>query len=202
MTGPTVCVVRTGLANLASVLAGLSRAGAEAYISESPAEVAKATHVVLPGVGAFGAAMAHLKKCGLVDPLRDRLNAGRPTACVCVGMQLLCEESEESPGVEGIGVVKRKVQRLPNTVRVPQLGWNQVEPCEEAKLLDSGYAYFANSYCIPEPPEGWNYATTEHGIRLTAAIEKGPLLGCQFHPELSGVYGLELIKRWLAAAES
>ena len=192
-----VCVVRTGLANLASVLAGFRRAGADPFVTENPAEVESATHVVLPGVGSFGPAMKHLDECGLTPVLKERLAGGRPTFCVCLGLQLLHEASEESPGVAGLGVIHSTIRRLPNTVRVPQLGWNSVEPVPGCKYIQAGHAYFANSYCAPVPGEGWLPAYTEHGVKFVAAMEKGALLACQLHPELSGEWGLGLIKRWI-----
>lgn len=197
---PEVAVVRTGLANLASVLAGLRRAGAVPSVTEEPAAVERAPYVILPGVGAFGAAMKHLHAHGLVDVLRRRLDAGRPTACVCLGLQLLCESSEEDPGVEGLGHVPASIQRLPNTVRVPQLGWNSVEPELGCEFLTPGHAYFANSFSLRTKPAGWHVAWTEHGVRFVAAMEKGDLLACQFHPELSGNWGLALVKRWVGTA--
>lgn len=192
-----VYVVRTGLANLASIQAGLRRAGAEPHITENPDDVARATHVLLPGVGAFGAAMEHLNACGLTKALQERLRAGRPTMCVCVGHQLLCEESEEDPGVPGLGIVPHRARRLPREVRVPQLGWNIVTPDAGCTRLEKGYAYYANSFCIDKAPQGWSAAWSEHGIPFVAAMEKGKVLTCQFHPELSGPYGLALVKRWL-----
>ncbi len=197
MTTRDVYIVRTGLANLASVQAGLKRIGANSYITENPADVEKASHVVLPGVGAFGAGMKQLNACGLTPVLRERIYAGRPTMCVCLGHQLLCEASEETPGVEGLGVVKATAKKLSGNVRVPQLGWNEVTPKSDGGMLEKGYAYFANSFCVPEAPEGWTPAYTEHGLKFVAAMENGALLGCQFHPELSGPYGLSLMKRWL-----
>ncbi len=196
-----VHVVRTGLANLASVLAGFRRAGATPYVTESPEEIAGATHVVLPGVGAFGAAMEHLERQGLADVLRGRLERNRPTMAVCLGLQLLFEQSEETPGVRGLGFVPGRARRLPAEVRVPQLGWNRIEAEQGCRLIGDGYAYFANSFCIDTRPPGWKCGTVEHGIRLVAAMERGNLLGCQFHPELSGAYGLELMKRWLQTKE-
>lgn len=193
-----VYVVRTGLANLASIQAGVRRAGAEPHITENPEDVRRATHVILPGVGAFGAAMAHLNECGLTPALQERIRADRPTWCVCVGHQLLCQESEEDPGIPGLGIHPVKVVRLPQSVRVPQLGWNEVVPSADCRSIQHGFAYYANSYCMDTPPPGWAHATSEHGIRFVAALERGNVLTCQFHPELSGPYGLELMRRWLA----
>lgn len=195
-----VQVVRTGVANIASVLAGLRRLGAEPALTEDPQTVATATAVVLPGVGAFGAGMERLRAAELVGVLRERVAAGQPTLAVCLGLQLLCEQSEESPGVEGLGALPATVRRFPSTVRVPQLGWNEVVPQAEGGLLERGFAYFANSYRLDRAPAGWAWARSEHGGPFVAALERGAVLACQFHPELSGPWGAALLGRWLARA--
>lgn len=192
-----VLVVRTGLANLASVLAGLRRAGAEAEVTHAPEAVLRADRVVLPGVGALGAAMETLRREGLDSALYQRIAEGRPTLCVCLGLQLLLEGSEESPGVPGLGVVPGHARRFAG-VRVPQMGWNAVAPEDGCRLLAPGHAYFANSFRLVDPPPGWAVATAEHGGPFVAAMERGPVLACQFHPELSGAWGLDLLRRWVA----
>jgi imidazole glycerol phosphate synthase glutamine amidotransferase subunit len=191
-----VAVVRTGTANLASVLAGLRRAGAEPFVTTDPAVVRDAERVVLPGVGAFGAAMAALREHGLVEPLRSRAVAGRPLLGICLGLQLLTRESEESPGVEGLGVIPAAVRRFPPGPRIPQLGWNHVAPVG-ARVLAAGHAYFANSYRLDALPDGWGGAMGEHGGPFVAALERGRVVACQFHPELSGPWGRALLERWL-----
>jgi glutamine amidotransferase len=192
-----VAVVRTGTANLASVLAGLQRCGAVGRITTDPEEVREARHVCLPGVGAFGAAMANLELADLVRPLVDRLVAGLPTLAICLGMQLLCEGSEESPGVRGLGVYRTSVSRFSGSIRIPQLGWNHVVAEDGFRFLESGCAYFANSYRLESAPEGAVAAVSDHGGPFVAAFEVGNVLACQFHPELSGAWGLGLMERWL-----
>ena len=130
-------------------------------------------------------------------PLVERVSAGRPTLAICLGLQLLCESSAESPDVAGLGVVPLRVTRLRDTVRVPQLGWNHVDPDPASKFLKPGHAYFANSYCLEELPAGWAGAWSEHGGPFIAALERDSVLACQFHPELSGDWGLALLRRWL-----
>jgi imidazole glycerol-phosphate synthase subunit HisH len=195
--GDPVFVVRTGTANLASVTAALRRAGREVEITERERDVENAARVVLPGVGTLAAAMEHLRGAGLADPLRRRIDAGRPTLAICLGLQLLCAGSEESPGLEGLGVIPATVSRLRGGVRVPQLGWNQIEPTAGARRLVAGHAYFANSFKLDELPTGFEGALCEYGETFVAALEKGPLLACQFHPELSGDLGKTIIGRWL-----
>jgi glutamine amidotransferase len=194
-----VLIVPTGTANLASVQAAFRRLGAEPVVSGEPARIRGVGHVMLPGVGAFGAAMARLVEAGADAALRERIAADRPTIAICVGHQLLFESSEESPGVRGLGIVPAPVGRFPATVRVPQFGWNEVTLEEGCNLLEEGWAYFANSFRATAAP-GWNVAWAEHGGRFVAAMERGNVIGCQFHPELSGWYGTALLSRFLELA--
>ncbi|PKN57852.1 MAG: imidazole glycerol phosphate synthase subunit HisH [Deltaproteobacteria bacterium HGW-Deltaproteobacteria-14] len=195
-----VVIVRTGVANLASVLAGLRRLGVTPDVTTDAAAVREARAVVLPGVGAFGAGMAALHEHGVAAALIERAAAGRPLLAVCLGLQLLAASSDEAPGVAGLAVHDGHVARFPDTVKVPQLGWNEVTPDAGCRLLEPGYAYFANSYRLTDAPLGWAAARSDHGGPFVAALERGPILACQFHPELSGPWGLALLDRWLAAA--
>lgn len=201
MTRRQVVVVPTGTANLASVLVGLERAGAQASVTHEPGSVERADFVVLPGVGALAPAMEQLELDALGPVLIERLKQGRPTLSICLGLQLLCEGSQESPGVAGLGVVAGQVERFPDGVEVPQMGWNRVEPDPECVLLQAGWAYFANSYRLEQPPPGWAVASSDHGGRFVAALERGRVLACQFHPELSGRWGQNLLLRWLDGEE-
>ena len=196
--GPEVFVVRTGAANLASVMAGLERLGARPKLTRDRDEVAAAPYLVLPGVGAFGAAIEELTAQGLIEALQQRIEDDRPSLCVCLGLQLLAQSSEENPGVRGLGVLPLEARRFGDSVRVPQLGWNRIEPEPGCRLLQPGHVYFANSYRLAEKPDGWNVAWSEYGGRFVAAIERGNVLGCQFHPELSSGFGHALLGRWLA----
>jgi len=192
-----VVVVRTGTANLASVVAALERAGRTVLVADEPATVVEAARLVLPGVGSFGAVAEALARGGLAAPLAERIRSGRPTLAICLGLQLLAAASEEDPGAEGLGVLDATVTALPPTVRVPQLGWNQVRAEDGCRLLEDGAAYFANSYRLEAVPPGWEGAMADHGGPFVAALERGAVLGCQFHPELSGRWGQSLIERWL-----
>lgn len=194
-----VAVVPTGTANLASVGAAFRRLGAEPVVVEDPAAVLRAERVMLPGVGAFGASMGRLRERGLDAALRERILADRPTICICVGHQLLFEASEESPETPGLGLVAGTVTRFPPGVRTPQFGWNEVEAGDDALLLESGWFYFANSYRATAAP-GWRVARAEHGGPFVAAMERGNIVGCQFHPELSGADGNALLARFLELA--
>jgi imidazole glycerol phosphate synthase glutamine amidotransferase subunit len=224
----TLVVASTGAANLASVMAGLSRvlqgSSIEARVTDRAGEVAEADFAILPGVGAMGPAIARLKALGMVGAFRDRHASGRPSMGICLGMQLFCEGSEESGGVEGMGIVPASVRRFACSLPLPQLGWNRVRaaaagspPSPEASLLRSedeglahrcirdGWAYFANTYRVEAAPEGFIASESVYGERFVAALESGEpgeaagrcLLLCQFHPELSGPWGIALFRRWL-----
>jgi imidazole glycerol phosphate synthase glutamine amidotransferase subunit len=144
--------------------------------------------------------MEGLEADGRAARLRERVRARRPLLAVCLGLQLLCEGSEESPGVPGVGAVPGRATRFPRGVRVPQLGWNLVQAGPGPGLVENGHFYFANSYRLDRAPAGWRAATSDHGGRFVAAFEDGPVLACQFHPELSGGAGLGLLGRWIDAA--
>lgn len=204
--GQRVCIVRTGSANVASVEAALRRLGLEPVVTESAGAVIRAERVVLPGVGSFGAAMRRLDALGLAEPLRARVDADRPTLCVCLGMQILFEASAESPEARGLGVVPGRAERFREAagLRVPQMGWNDVVPDAGGAGVPAGVAYFANSYRVTAAPEGWCCGWSEHGERFLASIEKrsarGSIVACQFHPELSGAFGSEILSRWRDAS--
>ena len=189
-------IVPTGTANLASVIAAFRRLDAEAVVTADPAAIRTAAHVMLPGVGTFGSSMERLAAAGADVALRERIAADRPTIAICVGHQLLFATSDESPGARGLGVVPTHVGRFPEDVRVPQFGWNAVQAGEDGRLVEDGWAYFANSYRATSAP-GWKVATAEHGGPFIAAMECGNVVTCQFHPELSGAYGAALLSRWL-----
>jgi imidazole glycerol-phosphate synthase subunit HisH len=192
-----VVILPTGTANLASVLAAFARLDARTRIATEPAMVLDAERLVLPGVGTFGATMAGLRAAGLADPFAERARAGAAVLAMCVGLQVLFEESEESPGSTGLSVLPGRVGGFPETVRVPQFGWNRIEPEPGCRYLEAGHAYFANSFRVLQAPD-CKVARAEHGDSFVAALERGPLVACQFHPELSGSFGHDLMARWLA----
>lgn len=190
-------VIQTGVANLASMLEGLARLGATPRVSRDVEDVRRAERVVLPGVGTFGAGMAALREYGLVDVLRTRIREVRPTLCVCLGMQMLAEESEESPGVMGLGVIAGKVKRFAGEgVRVPQMGWNVVTG-------EGGgfWAYFANSYRLERVNEGMRVGMARYGEKFVACVQDRGVVACQFHPELSGESGRRLMRVWLRGGD-
>jgi imidazole glycerol phosphate synthase glutamine amidotransferase subunit len=192
-----VTIVDSGIANLASVQGAFRALGVETVLTREPGAVRTADRIVLPGVGAFGAGMASLRSAGLDVAVRDAAACGAPLLAICLGLQLLTEGSEESPGVPGLGLIPGTCRRLPEQVRVPHLGWNGVRVDPGARYLRDGTAAYANSFGLTEAPAEWTAAWTRHGGPFVAALERENVLACQFHPELSGQWGLDLLGAWL-----
>jgi imidazole glycerol-phosphate synthase subunit HisF len=163
--------------------------------AEDRDSISNAERVILPGVGAFGAAMERINELGIAKALRDRIESGKATLAICLGMQLLMTESDESTGVQGLGIATGRVERFSAAQRVPHFGWNDVNP-ESAGCVEPGLAYFANSYRLTSVPAGWSGAWTTYGGRFVSAMWRGACLACQFHPELSGAWGQALLQRW------
>ncbi len=194
-----VSIMDYGVGNLHSIAKGLERAGAKVEIVTDPAALLEAESIVFPGVGAFGAAMGILRPT--LPALRKRIEGGTPTLGVCLGMQILFEHSEESPG-EGVAVLRGEVKRL-RAGRIPQMGWNDVVPLDDPLfdgVPEGAQFYFANSY-VCHPDEAIAVAKTEYGESFPSAVRKGALCGVQFHPEKSGPPGLRLLKNFVRIAE-
>src|SRR5213079_280018 len=166
-----VVIVDSGVANLASITSAFRRLGATVVVTGDEGVVRDAPRVVLPGVGAFGAGLGALRARQLDQAVTQAAARGTPLLGVCLGMQILCEASEEAPGVAGLGVIPGTCRRLPEDVRVPHLGWNAVTATGDG-LVATGVAAFANSYALREAPAGWVPAWTTHGVRFVAALEK------------------------------
>ena len=194
----TVAIADSGVANLASIQSAFRALGAAPQVTSDPETFRSASFGVVPGVGAFGAGIDALRRTGLDEAIIARAANGAPLLAVCLGMQMLGTASEENPGVAGLGIVEGVFERLQPGASIPHLGWNRVEAEAGTRLLSSGDAAFANTYCLPEIPVGWAGASTVHGGSFISAIERGRLLATQFHPELSGRFGMELLRRWLA----
>lgn len=194
-----IAIVDCGTGNLASVSNAFKILGAEARVTSKPEDIRQAGGIVLPGVGAFGYFMERLRGKNLEGPLMEAIGAGKPYLGICLGMQVLFGNSEESPGVPGLGIVKGKVVKFRGR-KVPQVGWNTVTPSKKG-FVRQGYAYFVNSYyCVPEKTR-FIAAESDYWSRFCCAVQEENILGVQFHPERSGEYGLELIGRWLNAGK-
>jgi len=204
MSAPRIAVVDYGIGNLRSAEKALQHLGADARLTPDEAEIAGAAAVVLPGVGNFGACMRALRASGLEAVARAAATDGRPFLGICVGMQMLFDGSDESPGEAGLGVVGGRITRLPATVRLPQMGWNTLDARPGSKLLaglpDPAWCYFVHSYA-PEPADEADVAAwCDYGRRFAAAIERGPLWATQFHPEKSSAVGLALLANFVKGA--
>ena len=199
-----IAVVDYGIGNLRSAEKALQHLGAKAKLTSSPSDIAGADAVVLPGVGNFGACMHALRGSGLEAVTLDAAHDHRPFLGICVGMQMLFDGSDESPGVRGLGVVPGRITLLPRTERLPQMGWNTLTVRAGSKLMaglpDPAWCYFVHSYA-PEPgDDGVVAAWCEYGREFAAAVERGPLWATQFHPEKSSAVGLALLANFVDAA--
>jgi len=200
---PLIVLLDYGAGNLASVHKALRHCGAEVTVTSDPKGLGDASGAILPGVGAFGEAMARLESAGLVQPLRDYIAQDRPFLGICLGLQLLFESSEESPGVEGVGVFPGRVARLPENpgLKIPHMGWNQLRRRREcwalAGLAEGAYAYFVHSYVVAPADEQLIATTTEHGVEFVSSVTRGRLYACQFHPEKSQQVGLTILRNFV-----
>jgi glutamine amidotransferase len=201
VSGPVV-IVDYGIGNLGSALKGFRHLGAEAVLSGEPRALGQAAALVLPGDGAFGAAMDELRGRGLLDRLLDAVRAGTPLIGICIGMQVLFEESEEMGSHRGLGLLPGRVRRLPPGRPIPHMGWNTLRARRPHPVLEGlgpePYVYFVHSYYCDAPDEVV-VATTEYTVELPAIVGRGNVLGLQFHPEKSQAVGLRLLENALAA---
>ncbi|HBT90991.1 MAG TPA: imidazole glycerol phosphate synthase subunit HisH [Ruminococcaceae bacterium] len=201
-----IAVIDYGAGNLLSVEKALRFIGCDTAVTRDPARLKAADAAVLPGVGAFGDAMACLKSSGLVRPVLDFIGSGRPFLGICLGLQLLFEGSEEAPGVPGLGVLRGKILRIPKApgLKIPHVGWNSLDLIRRDGLFqgleDHPYVYFVHSYYLKAADRGIVSATAEYGVTLDAAVAKGSLFATQFHPEKSGKTGLRMLRNFAAAA--
>lgn len=204
-----IVVVDYGAANLLSITRALEACGAEVVVSGEPEALRRADGIVLPGVGAAGAAMTNLRASGCDVALVEAARAGRPLLGVCLGMQLLFEELEED-GARGLGLLRGTVPALPPGRKIPHMGWNRLtwdaaDPQAGVfeGLESGGYVYFVHSYhCVPAEAEGAALAWTDYGGPICAAVARSELFGVQFHPEKSGATGLRLLRNWLRRVRS
>ena len=195
----TIAIVDYGMGNLFSIYNALNRVDAQARITSEPKALSGADGIVVPGVGAFGQCMDSLSR--FEDALSEALEEGTPILGICIGLQVLFEESEESPGARGFGWIKGNVVKLPAEVMIPQMGWNSLSINRPVEMLegirDGDMFYFVHSYYALPVDKSVIAATTCHGVNLAAVIEKDNLFATQFHPEKSGNKGLKILKNFV-----
>jgi glutamine amidotransferase len=199
-----IAIVDYGVGNLRSVQKALERVGATAIVTANPADLDTARGIVLPGVGAFGDGMEHLRARGLVDPVLQQVDRAKPLLGICLGMQLLFEESEEMGHHQGLGLLPGQVVRFPEgELKVPHIGWNQLHKTgnNPARALLAGvttgaYAYFVHSYYAQPDDASDIVATTEYGPVFASVVGRDRIFGAQFHPEKSQEVGLRLLQNY------
>lgn len=193
-----IAIMDYGTGNLKSIRNGFLKVGVDATITRDPYKIENADALILPGVGAFGRAMKHLED--YKDLIHDYINSGKPFLGVCLGLQLLFTKSQEDEGIKGLDVFKGEVLRLPEGLKIPHMGWNNlkiVNKCPIFKETGNDYVYFVHSYYVKPEDESIIAATTDYGIDVTAAICKDNVFATQFHPEKSGEVGLNILKNFV-----
>jgi imidazole glycerol-phosphate synthase subunit HisH len=204
-TSGALYIVDYGSGNLRSVQKAFEHVGVSTVVGSDAQAMRDAAALVLPGVGAFGAAMTQLVGKGLAEPLIERIEAGVPFLGVCLGLQLLFEASDEDPGVKGLGLIQGDVRSLPATVKVPHIGWNQAELCECSDLFegipDGSAFYFVHSYAVvPRSPGDVMCMTDYDGVTFVSGIEADNIVAVQFHPEKSSTLGLRFYRNFARKA--
>ena len=197
-----IAIIDYGAGNLHSVKNALDFLGAENIISNKSEEILGADKIILPGVGAFGHAMDALKKSGMDKTVKEAVKQNKPLLGICLGLQLMFEESEEAPGIEGLGLFKGKIVKIPDTgLKIPHMGWNSLSGHEKSRLLgnlgDNPYVYFVHSYYLTTPEEEVVSAYTNYGAQLGVAVERGNVFATQFHPEKSGDVGMKILENFI-----
>lgn len=199
-----IAIIDYDAGNIKSVEKAFLSMGETPVLTRDPEVILQADHIILPGVGSFGDAMENLNKFGLIDVIHEAINRKIPFLGICLGLQLLFESSEETPGVAGLGILKGKIVRIPEGpgLKIPHMGWNSLNVREGASLFKGlekePYVYFVHSYYLQAKDPKIVAATTEYGVTIHASVEKENVFACQFHPEKSSKTGLAILKNFLA----
>lgn len=198
-----IAIIDYDAGNLKSVEKALAALGEQPVITRDPELILSADKVILPGVGSFGDAMGKLHQYGLVDVIRQVAEKQIPFLGICLGLQLMFERSDEAPGVEGLGLLKGEILRIPDCpgLKIPHMGWNSLEIRPGAKLYkgieDGAYVYFVHSYYLKAEDEGIVAASAQYSAHIHASVESGSLFACQFHPEKSSDVGLKILQNFI-----
>ena len=197
-----IAIIDYDAGNLKSVEKALLYLGQDVLVTRDREKILSADKVILPGVGNFGDAMEKLKGYGLEEGIRETARQGKPFLGICLGLQLLFERSAEAPGVEGLGILKGEILRIPDRedLKVPHIGWNSLKLQNQGRLFagleEEPYVYFVHSYYLKAADPQIVKAVTEYGVRIDASVESGNVFACQFHPEKSSRTGLKILKNF------
>ena len=197
-----IAIIDYDAGNIRSVEKAMAKLGQEVWITRDRERIMNADKVILPGVGSFGDAMANLREYNLVEVIKDVVAEKKPFLGICLGLQLLYESSEETPGVEGLGILKGKILKIPEQkdLKIPHMGWNSLHLQNDGRLFrgieQNPYVYFVHSYYLKAGEEKTVKATTEYSVNIHASVEKDNVFACQFHPEKSGDLGLQILKNF------
>lgn len=197
-----IAIIDYDAGNIRSVEKAMAKLGQEVWITRDRERIMNADKVILPGVGSFGDAMAHLREYNLVEVIKDVVAEKKPFLGICLGLQLLYESSEETPSVEGLGILKGKILKIPEQkdLKIPHMGWNSLHLQNDGRLFrgieQNPYVYFVHSYYLKAGEEETVKATTQYSVNIHASVEKDNVFACQFHPEKSGDLGLQILKNF------
>ena len=198
-----VAIIDYDAGNIKSVQKAIEYLGEDVIITRDPEVILNASRVILPGVGAFGDAMEKLHKYNLVDVIKEVVKREIPFLGICLGLQLLFEKSDETPGVQGLGILKGEIKRIPDNgeLKIPHIGWNSLSYPNKGRLYEGiseeSYVYFVHSYYLDAEDKNIVVATTEYGTTIHASVEQGNVFACQFHPEKSSSVGLKILDNFL-----
>ncbi len=202
-----IAIIDYDAGNIKSVEKALLYLGEDVCISRDAKEILSADKVILPGVGAFGDAMGNIRRFGLESVIKEVTERGTPFLGICLGLQLLFERSEETPGVEGLGILKGEILRIPDKegLKIPHMGWNSLELTNSGRLFKglegNPYVYFVHSYYLKAEDKKIVKAVTDYSTRIHASVEKDNVFACQFHPEKSSSVGLQILKNFVKLQE-
>lgn len=198
-----IAIIDYDAGNIKSVEKAIASLGETAVVTRDPDVLRSADRVILPGVGSFGTAMENLEKYGLTEVIREICKSGKPFLGICLGLQLLFEESDETPGVKGLGILDGKILRIPDApdLKIPHMGWNSLHLSNNGRLFEGieegSFVYFVHSYYLKAEKESIVKASTDHGVTIHASVEEGNVFACQFHPEKSSSTGLKILENFL-----
>ncbi|MCI5598478.1 MAG: imidazole glycerol phosphate synthase subunit HisH [Ruminococcus sp.] len=199
-----IAIIDYGAGNIQSVYKALKFIGADCKVTSDKDEILNADGAILPGVGSFGDAMDTMTKRGIKDTIIEYTKSGKPFLGICLGLQLLFPESEETPGVKGLDIFKGTITKIPNqnrTLKIPHMGWNNISIKQKNGIFKGiegePYVYFVHSFYLKAQDKDIVAATTQYGVEIDAAVQKGNIIATQFHPEKSGEVGLKMLKNFV-----